>query len=61
MARAHPLGDLIEIEGLYAVFRGAHPPDRRLILGAAKTSLGHTEVVAGLVGIVKAIKQLLIG
>ncbi|KAJ7808059.1 thiolase-like protein [Mycena olivaceomarginata] len=57
------LGDLIEIEGLNTVFRGSHTPDpeRPLILGAAKTSIGHTEIVAGLVGIVKAIKQLAIG
>jgi hypothetical protein len=55
------LGDLIEIEGLNTVFRGSHTPERPLILGAAKTSIGHTEIVAGLVGIVKAIKQLAIG
>jgi acyl transferase domain-containing protein len=29
-----------------------------LIIGAAKACIGHTEVAAGLVGIVKAIKQL---
>ncbi|KAJ7932975.1 thiolase-like protein, partial [Mycena leptocephala] len=55
------LGDLIEIEGINAVFRGSHTPERPLVLGAAKTCVGHTEVVAGLVGIVKAIKQLSTG
>ncbi|KAF8190662.1 hypothetical protein K438DRAFT_1763113 [Mycena galopus ATCC 62051] len=55
------LGDLIEIEGINSVFRGSHTPDRPLILGAAKTAVGHTEPIAGLVGIVKAIKQLSIG
>ncbi|KAF8217001.1 hypothetical protein K438DRAFT_2007702 [Mycena galopus ATCC 62051] len=55
------LGDLIEIEGINSVFRGSHTPDRPLVLGAAKTVVGHTESVAGLVGIVKAIKQLSTG
>ncbi|KAF8180341.1 hypothetical protein K438DRAFT_1725600 [Mycena galopus ATCC 62051] len=55
------LGDLIEIEGINSVFRGSHTPDRPLILGAAKTVVGHTEPIAGLVGIVKAIKQLSTG
>ncbi|KAJ7768218.1 hypothetical protein B0H16DRAFT_1686400 [Mycena metata] len=55
------LGDLIEIEGINTVFRGSHTPERPLILGAAKASIGHTEIVAGLVGIVKAIKQLSTG
>ncbi|KAJ7482732.1 hypothetical protein FB451DRAFT_1235938 [Mycena latifolia] len=52
------LGDLIEIEGINTVFRGSHTPDKPLILGAAKACIGHTEVAAGLVGIVKAIKQV---
>ncbi|KAF8190650.1 hypothetical protein K438DRAFT_1970946 [Mycena galopus ATCC 62051] len=55
------LGDLIEIEGINSVFRGSHTPDRPLVLGAAKTAVGHTETIAGLVGIVKAIKQLSTG
>ncbi|KAJ7040667.1 hypothetical protein C8F04DRAFT_1391530 [Mycena alexandri] len=55
------LGDLIEIEGINTVFRGSHTPERPLILGAGKASVGHTEVAAGLVGIVKAIKQLSTG
>ncbi|KAJ7176732.1 hypothetical protein C8R46DRAFT_1077165 [Mycena filopes] len=55
------LGDLIEIEGINNVFRGSHTPQRPLFVGAAKASIGHTEVVAGLVGIVKTIKQLSTG
>ncbi|KAF8216995.1 hypothetical protein K438DRAFT_1798123 [Mycena galopus ATCC 62051] len=55
------LGDLIEIEGINSVFRGSHTQDRPLVLGTAKTVVGHTESVAGLVGIVKAIKQLSTG
>ncbi|KAJ7634663.1 hypothetical protein FB45DRAFT_909481 [Roridomyces roridus] len=52
------LGDLIEIEGINSVFAGSHTPERPLIIGASKTVYGHTEVTAGLVGILKAIKQL---
>ncbi|KAJ7440338.1 polyketide synthetase [Mycena galericulata] len=55
------LGDLIEIEGINSVFQASHTPERPLILGAAKVCIGHTEVVAGLAGIVKAIKQLSTG
>ncbi|KAJ7666829.1 hypothetical protein DFH06DRAFT_1040341 [Mycena polygramma] len=55
------IGDLIEISGINAVFRGSHTPEKPLVLGAAKTCIGHTESVAGLVGIVKAIKQLSTG
>ncbi|KAJ7101451.1 hypothetical protein B0H15DRAFT_411968 [Mycena belliarum] len=54
-------GDLIEIEGINAVFHDSHTVERPLILGAAKTAVGHTELVAGLVGIAKAIKQLATG
>ncbi|KAK7033257.1 6-deoxyerythronolide-B synthase EryA1, modules 1 and 2 [Favolaschia claudopus] len=53
-----PLGDTIEIDGLNAVFRHSHTAERPLIIGTAKTLIGHTETIAGLVGIVKAIKQL---
>ncbi|KAJ7127893.1 hypothetical protein C8R44DRAFT_616608 [Mycena epipterygia] len=55
------LGDSIEIEGINAVFRGSHTSERPLLIGAAKASIGHTEVTAGLVGIVKAIQQLSTG
>ncbi|KAJ7760901.1 hypothetical protein DFH07DRAFT_1059948 [Mycena maculata] len=55
------LGDLIEIEGINSVFGTSHTSERPLLLGAAKTCVGHTEVVAGLVGIVKTIKQLSTG
>jgi len=48
------LGDLIEIQGINEVFRNSHP-QYPLILGAAKTCIGHTELAAGLVGLLKAI------
>ncbi|KAJ3510158.1 hypothetical protein NMY22_g16056 [Coprinellus aureogranulatus] len=49
------LGDLIEIEGINDVFKGSHSSTRPLIIGAAKTCVGHTENVAGLVGLIKVI------
>ncbi|KAF8962890.1 hypothetical protein BDZ97DRAFT_1920218 [Flammula alnicola] len=48
------LGDLIEIQGINEVFRGSHS-GRPLIVGAAKSCVGHTELAAGLVGVLKAI------
>ncbi|KAF9475042.1 ketoacyl-synt-domain-containing protein [Pholiota conissans] len=48
------LGDLIEIQGINEVFKGErreHP----LIIGAAKSCIGHTELAAGLVGVLKTI------
>ncbi|KAJ6632258.1 hypothetical protein B0H10DRAFT_1771537 [Mycena sp. CBHHK59/15] len=55
------LGDLIEMEGINAVFQASHTSTRPLVIGAAKACIGHTEVSAGLVGIVKAIRQLSTG
>ncbi|KAJ7644124.1 hypothetical protein FB45DRAFT_824078 [Roridomyces roridus] len=55
------LGDLIEIEGINSVFQGSHIAERPLFVGAAKACVGHTEVTAGLTGIVKALMQLSTG
>lgn len=44
---------MIEIQGINEVFRGSHEA-QPLVLGAAKTCLGHTEMAAGLVGLLKA-------
>ncbi|KAJ2925849.1 hypothetical protein H1R20_g11245, partial [Candolleomyces eurysporus] len=49
------LGDLIEIEGINEVFRSSHSLTRPLIVGAAKTCVGHTENVAGLIGLLKVV------
>ncbi|RDB30947.1 6-deoxyerythronolide-B synthase EryA1, modules 1 and 2 [Hypsizygus marmoreus] len=50
-----PLGDLIEIQGINEVFRASHTLSRPLIVGAAKSCVGHTETSSGLVGLVKAL------
>ncbi|KAF8900861.1 hypothetical protein CPB84DRAFT_1778561 [Gymnopilus junonius] len=49
------LGDLIEIQGINEVFESSHAPDRPLVVGTAKSCVGHAELVAGLVGVVKAL------
>ncbi|KAJ3503195.1 hypothetical protein NLJ89_g8542 [Agrocybe chaxingu] len=48
------LGDMIEIQGINEVFRQSHS-EQPLILGAAKSCIGHTETAAGLVGVFAAI------
>lgn len=45
------LGDLVEIDALTDVFVSSHTSSRPLLIGASKTCVGHTESVAGLVGI----------
>jgi acyl transferase domain-containing protein len=46
---------LIETQGISEAFKSSHSLDRPLIVGAAKTCVGHTENAAGLVGIVKTL------
>ena len=49
------LGDLIEIQGINQVFQQSHSEKTPLIVGASKSCVGHTEIAAGLVGVLKAI------
>lgn len=49
------LGDLIEIQGINEVFKSSHTPDAPLVVGASKSCLGHTELIAGLVGVLKTL------
>ncbi|KAF9012766.1 hypothetical protein BDQ17DRAFT_1420105 [Cyathus striatus] len=51
------LGDLMEIQGINEVFQSSHTPSRPLVLGAAKSCIGHTETTSGLVGIVKTLES----
>ena len=52
------LGDPIELGALQAVFAASRPTDRPLLVGSVKTNIGHTEAVAGLAGVVKAVLAL---
>lgn len=49
------LGDLIEVQGINEVFKDSHTPENPLIIGASKTCVGHTELIAGLVGVLKTL------
>ncbi|KAF8529293.1 polyketide synthetase [Hysterangium stoloniferum] len=49
------LGDLIEIQGINDVFHGSHTDSHPLIIGAAKSCIGHTETTSGLVGLIKTL------
>ncbi|WP_227025306.1 type I polyketide synthase [Streptomyces tsukubensis] len=48
------LGDPIEAAALGAVFGAARPAGSPLIVGSAKTNVGHLEGAAGMVGLLKA-------
>lgn len=47
------LGDPIELVALGAVFAGRSESDAPLLLGSAKTNLGHLEAAAGIAGVIK--------
>lgn len=52
------LGDPIELGALGAVFRNTHDSSQPLLVGAAKSNIGHTEAAAGLAGLIKVVLQL---
>ena len=47
------LGDPMEARALGAVFGPGRAPDRPLLVGSAKTNVGHLEGAAGIVGLIK--------
>lgn len=52
------LGDQIEAQAINDVFRSSHDMRRPLLVGAAKSCVGHTEGAAGLVGVLKTVLSL---
>ena len=49
------MGDLIEIQGINDVFKSSHAPNAPLVVGASKSCVGHTELIAGLIGVLKTL------
>ncbi|GAA4462184.1 type I polyketide synthase [Phytohabitans houttuyneae] len=53
-----PLGDPIELGAISNVFAASHTKDHPLIVGSAKTNVGHMEPASGIVGVIKSVLQL---
>ncbi|MBB2913804.1 myxalamid-type polyketide synthase MxaE and MxaD [Streptosporangium becharense] len=49
------VGDPVEITALDGVLGAGRPQDRPLLVGSAKTNLGHTEGAAGVTGLIKSV------
>ena len=52
------LGDPIEIDAASAVYGQDRPANRPLLLGTAKTNIGHLEWAAGIAGLIKVILSM---
>jgi acyl transferase domain-containing protein len=52
------LGDPIELESLAAVLGQGRAPEQPLIVGSAKTNIGHLESAAGVAGLIKLVLSL---
>ncbi len=53
-----PLGDPIEVEALVKVLQEGRPAGNPVLLGSAKTNIGHLEAAAGVAGLLKVIQCL---
>ncbi|MDI5974353.1 SDR family oxidoreductase [Streptomyces sp. SL13] len=53
-----PLGDPIELGAINDVFGASHTKEEPLVVGSAKTNLGHMEPASGIVGVVKSVLQI---
>lgn len=49
------LGDPIEIEGISQVFGSSLNDDEKVLVSAVKSNIGHTDGVAGIVGVIKVL------
>ncbi len=52
------LGDPIEVQAAGAAFGAGREPSRPLLIGSAKTNIGHLEAAAGIAGVIKVILSL---
>jgi acyl transferase domain-containing protein/NADPH:quinone reductase-like Zn-dependent oxidoreductase/SAM-dependent methyltransferase/acyl carrier protein len=53
-----PLGDPIEISALQSIYGESRAKNNPLIIGSAKTNIGHTEASAGVAGLIKVALSL---
>lgn len=53
-----PLGDPIEVRALASVYSQGRSPNQPLVIGTAKTSVGHLESAAGVAGLIKVVLML---
>ncbi|MEW2475411.1 type I polyketide synthase [Micromonospora gifhornensis] len=51
-------GDPLEAQAMSAVLGAGRPADRPLLIGSAKTNIGHLEAGAGVAGLIKAVLTL---
>ena len=52
------LGDPIEVQAAAAVYGVGRDPNRPLLIGSAKTNIGHLESAAGIAGLIKVVLSL---
>ena len=52
------LGDPIEMRSINAIYGKSSQRDNRLMIGSVKTNIGHTEVAAGIAGLIKVVLSM---